>query len=258
MGVYDIFLKNSHPKVISEWMVKNNQILLEYLSGYFPKNKKHIRLLEVGPGKGYLKDAVFRNNQKRGGGQKIIDYYAADRNEAMLENLHLDREHVMLSGLLDLQSERKFDIIFVGYVIEHLPDGIALYHALENLKQMLKENGILVLLFPDCMKLGMEFYNIDYTHTLPTTKRNVSQAVLDCGMRVRKAVDIRGILFPRKVESRLQYLLRSACMKFYSYKLCGVLTGFLYKVPVWDLRNVFWKAFGLLKEPNVLFIVSRS
>lgn len=68
MGVYDIFLKNSHPKVISEWMVKNNQILLEYLSGYFPKNKKHIRLLEVGPGKGYLKDAVFRNNQKRGGG----------------------------------------------------------------------------------------------------------------------------------------------------------------------------------------------
>ena len=152
----------------------------------------------------------------------------------------------------------KFDIIFVGYVIEHLSNGIQLYNALANLKLLLKNNGILVIQFPDSMKLGMEFYNIDYTHMLLTTKRNVNQAILDNSMYVQKAIDLCGILYTRKVDSAISYFIKSGVMFFYSYRIMNLLAKIFYRVPVWNLKNVFWRAYALLKEPNVMFIVKKK
>ncbi len=187
--------------------------------------------MEVGSGKGYFKDAVLNV-----GGYK---YYAVDRNENILANLHINPSNIKTAELPNIKMDMQFDIIFVGYVIEHLPNGIELYNALENLKLLLKDDGILVLQFPDSMKLGMEFYNIDYTHMLPTTKRNVNQAILDNSMYVKKAIDLCGILYTKKVDSTIRYFIKSRIMFFYSYRLMNLLAGIFYCVPLWSLKMFF-------------------
>lgn len=187
-----------------------------------------------------------------------IPYYAVDRNQYILSNLKIDSDYTQIAELPNIHMKKKFDIIFVGYVIEHLPSGIDLYNALENLKSLLKVDGILVLQFPDVMKMGKEFWNIDYTHTFPTTKRNVNQAILDSNMYVEKSIDICGILYTKKVDSAIRYFLKSVIMFFYSYRLMTGLTKIVYRVPVWNLSDVFWRAYGLLKEPNVMFIVKKQ
>ena len=187
-----------------------------------------------------------------------IEYYAVDRNKNILANLHIDAQHTVVAELPNIDIKMEFDIIFVGYVIEHLSSGIDLYNAIANLRSLLKDDGILVLQFPDAMKLGMEFYNIDYTHTLPTTKRNVNQAILDNNMHVEKAIDLCGILYTKKVDSALQYFMKSKIMFFYSYRMCNSLSKIFYRIPIWSLSNIFWRAYGLLKEPNVMFIVKKN
>jgi len=271
MAEYDIFLKNKHSDKIAERMIKNNIRLLDFLVDSYFKKQNKIKILEVGPGKGYFKQAVYnrngKHNQDRGGNskqknfsneKKEYEYFAVDRNENMILNLKIDSKHGYVADLLNFKADQKFDIILAGYVIEHLPDGIALYRALNNLKALLNDTGILVLLFPNSMKLGMELYNIDYTHCFPTTKRNVNQAILDSSMYVDQVIDLCGILYTKKVNSKLQYRIKTFIMSFYHYNLINLLMSLFYHVPIWDLKNVFWRAYGLLKEPNVCFITKKN
>lgn len=57
MAAYDIFLKNEHSDRISQLMIKNNKRLITYLCKTFKKPKA--KVLEIGPGKGYFKQAVL-------------------------------------------------------------------------------------------------------------------------------------------------------------------------------------------------------
>ena len=246
MGKYDIFLNVEHPQFVQKIMINNNKKLIAYLYGrYF---KRHIDFLEIGPGKGYLKTAVDEFPEKR------ITYYAMDRNRAMLEHLSIDPERCYSSELPEVKIDRKFDVIFCGYVIEHLKNGSELFETISNLKEHLRENGILVLQFPDCMKMGMQFWNIDYTHVFPTTKRNVNMALCDNGMYVDKSIDINGLLHTRHIESKLEYVIQRAVMRFYSYRICSACFKPVYRKELFDLNNFFYRAYGLLKEENVMFI----
>lgn len=248
MAAYDIFYENQQPGFASELLVNNANRLLKWLYKKYEFDKKEqVNILEIGPGKGYFHAAV-----KRG---KFGDYYAMDRNYKMLEALGIEKERCIEATLPAIPIEKKFDIIFLGYVIEHLDNGIQLYASLENLKQHLSAEGVIVLQFPDCMKLGMEFYNIDYTHTFPTTKRNVNQAVLDCGMYVDKSVDISGILYTRIVDSRCLYFFKRISVLLYSYRIINAVSKVFYHAPIWDLQNVFWRAYALIKEPNAMFVL---
>lgn len=57
--MYDIFLKNRHSERIARMMAKNSACLVDYLHTVYFKRKRRIAVLEVGPGKGYFKDAVL-------------------------------------------------------------------------------------------------------------------------------------------------------------------------------------------------------
>lgn len=251
MAAYDLFLKNEHSSWAQELMVRNNERLINWVLNKYFKSSGKISLLEIGPGKGYLHDAICKQ------GSKTVEYYAFDRNEAILKNLNISSDHLILGSLPDINIDRKFDIIFAGYVIEHLKNGLELFETISKLKSCLSDNGILILEFPDCMKMGMEFYNIDYTHAFPTTKRNVNQAIIDNDMYVDADVDINGLLFTRKVDSRVAYMMRRALLCLYNYNFMNGIFKPFYRIPKWDLKNIFWRFYALVKEPNVLYVVKR-
>lgn len=249
MALYDVFLKLEHSKRASGYLIRNNIRLLRWLKKLNPG--VYTNILEIGPGKGYLSNACNLE-----GGFK---YHAADRSKNILDNLGIDKELCFVTELPHLDGiKQKFDIIFVGYVVEHLKNGVELYETLQNLKGLLSDNGILVLTFPDSMALGMELYNIDYTHSLPTTKRNVNQALLDAGMRMDKCVSLCGIGYVPGVESKVLYHFKKTLLFFYSYKLMSFIAWPFYHVPLHSLNNIWWRAYALLKEPNVLVIARKA
>ena len=250
MGAYDIFLKSEHNSFIQDMLIRNNTYLVKWLKKKYFNGKDSIKMLEIGPGKGYFYKAV--NNV---GG---IDYYAADRNENILSNLQLSKEKIILGTLPEIDIPEKMDIIFAGYVIEHLPNGIKLYESLQVMKRALNDDGVIVLLFPDAMKLKMELWNIDYTHCFPTTKRNVNECARDCGLYVDSWTDLNGILFSRKIDNRFINCMRRGLFSLYSYNLFSFLVKPFYRKPLWDLNNVFWRFYVMVKEYNVMFVLKKD
>lgn len=249
MQAYDVFLNNKQPQFAEKILQKNAEELCKYILKFM--NKKIHKVLEIGPGKGYFYSAISKMDQ-------AIEYYAMDRNENILSNLGIPKDKCIICNLPSIETDQKFDVIFAGFVIEHLNNGMQLYEALINMKNRLNDEGIIVLQFPDAMKLGMELYNIDYTHCLATTKRNVNQAVVDAGLKVVKSIDLSGILYTKPVSSKIKYYFRRIFVYLYSYKIMSSLCCLFYRTPLWDLQNVFWRIYALIKEPNCMFIIQKE
>jgi hypothetical protein len=113
-----------------------------------------------------------------------------------------------------------------------------------------------VVQVPDAERLGMEFWNIDYTHTFPTTKRSVAHAFYDNGINDVEVIEVNGLLTHRFFTNRWITLLLRTLMILYQYKFFQFLGYYLAKCPSWNQGNLFFSVYGLLKEPN-LFIVGR-
>lgn len=251
MAVYDVFLNNKQPEYVKKLLISNAERLIKYVFDKYniPKDGS-AKVLEIGPGKGYF----YKAFNKLGMGQ----YYAMDRNVNILSALGIGQERIINSSFPNIDTEEKFDLIFVGFVIEHLKNGIELFESLSELKKRLSDDGVIIIQFPDCMKLGMEFWNIDYTHALPTTKRNVNQAIVDSGLIIDRCIDISGILYTRVLDSKILYGLKRILLFLYSYRLMSFLFRPIYRVPLYDLQNLFWRVYALLKEPNVMIFVKND
>jgi len=132
-------------------------------------------VLEIGVGFGEF--ARFcRTNQ--------IDYSGIEPNTKLREKLKEEGFQVLdgsLPGLPEL--DRRFDLIFLGHLIEHLKDYAEILESLENLKRVLKKSGHIVLLYPEVPKIKWLFYH-DYTHSYPTSIRRVESLLKDSGYKI--------------------------------------------------------------------------
>jgi ubiquinone/menaquinone biosynthesis C-methylase UbiE len=113
-----------------------------------------------------------------------IDYLGIEPNTKLREKLKEEGFQV-LDGLLPRipELQRKFDLVFLGHIIEHLKDYSEVLESLENLKNVLNKDGYLILLYPEVTKTRWLFYH-DYTHSYPTSIRRVEALLKDSGYRV--------------------------------------------------------------------------
>ena len=94
-----------------------------------------------------------------------------------------------MSGYLGLvnevssQIDKKFDLIWMSHILEHSPTWVDARNLLDNTRMLLAENGSIVVVGPDAIDWGRQFWNIDATHGYPTTLRNVIQLCDDVGLR---------------------------------------------------------------------------
>jgi SAM-dependent methyltransferase len=115
---------------------------------------------------------------------KKIEYSGMEPNLNLRENLKGQGFQVMDGSLPVLpEVERKFDLVFMGHVIEHLKDYTEVLKSFENLKKVLKNNGYIILLYPEVTKTRWLFYH-DYTHSYPTSIRRVEALLKDSGYEV--------------------------------------------------------------------------
>jgi len=247
MQLYDIFYTNIHPRWIQSILTRFNRNILSYIVTFFETDKK-LSLLEIGPGKGYFYQATRSIPQ--------IEYSAFDRNIQMLQKLHISRMYRGEAPKL-VNFKRKFHIIYISYVIEHLQNGEAVYELIRNCKKYLYPSGIIVMLAPNALSQGLDFWNEDYTHVYPTTKRNVAMAFYDNGMQDLKVLDFNDAALWVTSNWKIWIWIvffSQILFYFYNYHFIITLLSPLYKKQEYELDNILHRLYLFVKAKNLMFI----
>jgi hypothetical protein len=143
--------------------------------------KKHagtnakIRLLEIGPGKGLFARACSANN---------ILYSGIEPNEKLAKKL-LEQGYEIFKGMVPPipKHDKKYDVIFLNQVFEHMRDRDEAILLIESCKVYLENKGLLFISSPDILSVKEDFYQ-DYTHNFEVSLERLKQIFYDHGLHV--------------------------------------------------------------------------
>lgn len=248
MKFYDSFIENKHSPFFQNLLLKLNNNIVKTIVDSLP-GKEHISLLEIGPGKGYFFKACNQMGER-------IYYSAIDRNEKILDNLGIKNKY--LSEIPKFPKiNKKFDIIYVSFVVEHLSSGKEVYEFISNCKQYLKKDGQIIMFVPNTMKLSMEFWNIDYTHIFPTTRRNMLMVLKENNFNNILVFNINGIFTHRWYRNYYAYLVIKLITSLYSYRFWQFIWSLINPGDN-KVREMLYKVFCFIQEDNLMIVANQK
>jgi SAM-dependent methyltransferase len=167
----DYMQREPHPRnavFIKKWHGKLLSLALKDV------DKAPTSVLEIGPGHGY-----FAEHRRQAG----MAYEFCDTSPAVVSKMN----ELGFSGHLGLVQDAApnlgtYDMIWMSHVLEHSPTWLSAREMISAAKELLNENGFLVVVGPDALSWKKEFWNVDWSHGYPTTIRNVSQLFNDVGL----------------------------------------------------------------------------
>lgn len=171
MGFYDRYA--TRPRNLIGVKTKQYQAKRIFKLGI---NKTNPRIIELGPGDGYIADLCRKNH---------LDYTAIEASEAIANKLISQGYNIRKGFIPPLPSDiGAFDVCYMLHIIEHLPDINAAINVIKSIREGLNTNGNLIIACPDYRRWGRYFYDCDYTHSLPITPRRLKQLLIDEGLEV--------------------------------------------------------------------------
>jgi SAM-dependent methyltransferase len=140
-------------------------------------------MLEIGPGFGFVADDA------RGRGWR---YEGVEANEHGAAALRERGHEVHVASAPPLPAlDHPVDLVLASHVLEHLDSGDTVLTLLREIRGNLAPAGRVCLACPDAMAHPREFWNVDYTHRWPTTRRRLRQVLLDAQYRVVTETPLR-------------------------------------------------------------------
>lgn len=135
-------------------------------------------VFEIGPGDGYIADHYTKSG---------VAYHALERSTEVVERLKSQGIDITQSTCPPIPSGiGTFDACYMLHVIEHMKDADMAATVINEIKEHLNDDGLLIIACPDYMKWKEYFYDCDYTHSLPFTKRRLRQLLVDEGFDILK------------------------------------------------------------------------
>jgi len=212
MTTYDYYLKSETANIskIGKKLVNYRNSFFINLIRQFCKSE-NIHILEIGPGKGYFADVCKLNK---------LDYTAIEGNLLMNKSLKERGYKVYNMYVPPINLEKKFDVIFMNQVFEHMDNKNEALKLLESCKKQLNDGGILIISCPDIIFHKEDFYQ-DYTHGFPTTMIRVQNMLNDCGFKIVHS-NYYTFLFEGYVFARI---MTSITRLFYSIGMLHLIFG---------------------------------
>ncbi len=124
-----------------------------------------------------------------------FDYVGYEPNKAMVErakNAGFKMRNALVPPLQE--PDGSCDVIVMSHVFEHMAGISQAQEFLSEARRCLRPGGILILLSPDLLDFGTDFWNVDYTHTFPTSLHRVRQMLPDAGLEPVRSAFIYGSL----------------------------------------------------------------
>ena len=132
-------------------------------------------VLEIGPGHGY-----FAEHCRDSG----FTYDFCDTSPAVFSKMNELGFQGQLGMIQDVAPNLgRFDMIWMSHVLEHSLSWLAAREMVATCRDLLNDNGVIVVVGPDALSWRREFWNVDWSHGYPTTVRNVCQLFSDVGLK---------------------------------------------------------------------------
>lgn len=176
MAFYDNFSKRDASPT------KAGMYTIKFWHKYFTKkikqkvNKDKIKILEIGPGLGYFAKLTTQD--------KKFQYSAIEINNSLAQNLRDSGLDVAIGSVPPINTNRKYDVIYLNQVFEHMPNWNIALELVEDIKTKLNKNGLAIIICPDIEFWGTDFFLGDYTHSFPTSKRALCQVCTDAELNI--------------------------------------------------------------------------
>jgi len=180
-----------------------------------------INLMEIGPGRGdFYKLCVNSGN---------IKYSCYDINLSVvnkLKALGADSNELTKNVFADIRT----DVFYAAHVFEHFNNHCDITEFILSAKRTLENSGIFVTIFPDYKSWKDDFWDVDYTHTVPITENRMSQILYDNGF---------GIIYKRCFYGPFRYWPGVFIDKINRLVSSLLLSFFPHSVKLKKLRNMF-------------------
>jgi len=196
-------------------------------------NEKNLKILEIGPGDGYIASLVKEHNFEYTGIEGSNEVFNLLKNEGF--NIIQSMVPPLPEGL------GNFDVCFALHIIEHLNSITEATQFISQIKSKLKNNGKIVIATPDYLKWGKDFYNCDYSHNLPFTIKRLQQLFINEGLIIDYAGYYVGDQF-----GFLRFPIYWLGKLFYSRGIDNLLMN--------SLKSDIWYRTYLTCLPNIVMI----
>ena len=139
--------------------------------------KTILKTLEFGPGRGHFAREVLGLGW---------EYLAIDGSPSVLKLLREDGIQVIQSFVPPVPSEanKGYDLVLMEHFIEHMDSPASARVLAESVYQALSPNGLILIVAPDFLMHGSNFWDCDYTHSFVTTTQRLRQLLLDCDFKI--------------------------------------------------------------------------
>jgi len=172
MAYYDNFLQRKKVTKLGKHVVHKTN--MNIILGIVKYAQKCNMILEIGGGTGGF---AYQANRK---GWKYVGIEPNRKLAGMLKKYGKIYSHtvppILLKGL-------SFDVIYSSNVIEHINQN-EVFVFLEELTHRLDDKGLLIIMTPNYLDMQDYFWDCDYTHVTPFTKRRLEQLFSDVGLKI--------------------------------------------------------------------------
>ena len=186
-GYYSEYLTTRKPSSFGERMLRDWHLKLLNRAISTLNLSEECRILEVGAGHGLFADAVTNAG---------LSYQYVDISQSVSEHMaHLGFQGFCGNITKAPTTMNNFDVVWMSHVLEHSPNWVSARELVEGAMERLRPGGYLVVVSPDLLSSKMEFWNSDWSHGYPTSRRNVVQLMSDVGLEVVQSEYHRGASF---------------------------------------------------------------
>lgn len=222
------FINSTYQSVRKYTLLKKLQLISKYF--------KTGRILDIGCGTG-----EFLNTCKNAKWQTLGIEPDDDARKMAIDNYGLDvREEVELKSI----SDASFDAISMWHVLEHVPK---LNERVEELKRLIKPNGIIIIAVPNCDSLDAKKYKEDWAaydvprHLYHFTPKDIDALFSKHDLKVFKILPMifdsfYVSLLSEKIRSGKTNIIRSTWNGLMS-NLSAIKTGKKYSSQIYLIRK---------------------
>jgi SAM-dependent methyltransferase len=175
MAVYDQYSNRSRVKSGVAIKARQNRVIFDL--GLANSTGLPVRILEIGPGDGYIADFSVSSG---------VSYTAVEGSLAVADRLRARGfdVHVGYVPPLPASISGPFSCCYLLHVLEHMQSPREASELMDAVFKLLAPGGALVIACPDYGRWGTHFYDCDYTHSYPLTRRRLTQLLKDHGFEL--------------------------------------------------------------------------
>jgi len=234
MAFYDNFYKRSGVSDLGRYIIhKQHDLYINLIKKHTNKKSENIRVLEIGPGKGFF---AKRCNDEG------FKYQAIEANKKMCEALKKSGFTVHNDYVPPINLSDKFDVIFMAQVLEHMKDRDEALKLFQNCQENLKKQGLLIISVPDIRFWKENFWGADYTHNYPLSIYSLQQIFVDFDMSI-KYTNLQALFFRGVILTKLLYILMQI---FYFLGLIKLV----WRRKAYKIKNLFSASCIVVGQKN--------